>query len=90
MLNWFEKNAPIRLKFKILLVLLGMLTAGGMVTTYLAALDDPANVSRYVVAAGVLTIMTLLTTFIAGKLVSDPYVATVAHWEAPVREPRWP
>ena len=38
MLNWFEKSAPIRLKFKVLLVILGLFTAGGIATTYLAAL----------------------------------------------------
>ena len=81
MLTWFEKYAPIRLKFKVLLVVLGLLTGGGVVTTYLAALADPSQVYLYLTAASVLTALTIVTVFVAGKLISDPYVATVVRME---------
>ena len=81
MLNWFEKSAPIRLKFKVLLVILGLFTAGGIATTYLAALADPSQVHVYLAVACVLTALTMATVFVAGKLISDPYVATVVRME---------
>ncbi|MFG6283002.1 methyl-accepting chemotaxis protein [Sphingomonas sp. S6] len=81
MLNWFEKSAPIKLKFKVLLVILGLFTAGGIATTYLAALADPAQVHVYLAVACVLTALTMATVFVAGKLISDPYVATVVRME---------
>jgi methyl-accepting chemotaxis protein len=81
MLNWFEKSAPIRLKFKVLLVILGLFTAGGIATTYLAALADPSQIHVYLAVACVLTALTMATVFVAGKLISDPYVATVVRME---------
>ena len=81
MLHWFEKSAPIRLKFKVLLAILGLFTAGGIATTYLAALADPAQVHVYLAIACVLTALTMVTVFVAGKLISDPYVATVVRME---------
>jgi methyl-accepting chemotaxis protein len=77
MLDWFEKRAPIRTKFKVLLVVHTALASTGVAATWLAG-GSSALVG--LAAAGL--VGTVATVLIAGKRICDPYVNTVLRMEA--------
>jgi len=81
MFSWFEKTAPIRLKFKVLLAVHGTVAGTGVATTYLAAQADPMEASIYLVVASALFVLTIVTVLVSGKLISEPYVNTVVRME---------
>ena len=81
MFSWFEKTAPIRTKFKVLLALHGAMAATGIATTYFAAKANPTEALVYVGIATALFVVTIATVLISGKLISDPYVNTVVRME---------
>jgi methyl-accepting chemotaxis protein len=77
MLNWFEKDAPIRVKFRALLWVHTALAGVGLVTTYLAG-GSPALLG----AAGAAFVATIATVMIASSKIANPYVNTVLRMEA--------
>jgi methyl-accepting chemotaxis protein len=77
MLDWFEKTAPIRVKFKALLAVHSVLAAVGVVTTWLAG----GNLAQ-MAAVSVAFALTVLTVLIAAQRVCTPYVNTVLRMEA--------
>ncbi|OYW47674.1 MAG: chemotaxis protein [Novosphingobium sp. 28-62-57] len=77
MLTWFEKVAPIRLKFKVLLGVHGVLAGIGVITT-LAAGAGPVLTGLAVLA----WVATLLTVVEASRRICNPYVTTIAQMEA--------
>jgi methyl-accepting chemotaxis protein len=77
MLSWFEKSAPIRAKFKVLLVAYGALGAGSTA----AAILGGASVPAIGASAGCL-VLTLVVALVSSRLVCDPYVNTVVRMEA--------
>jgi len=77
MLNWFEKNAPIRAKFRVLLGTHTTLAGIGVTTTVLAG-GSPAMVA----AAATAMVATACVSMIASKRITDPYVNTVVRMEA--------
>ena len=81
MLDWFEKQAPIRAKFQALLWVLGGLAALAVVATALGATGTlaPALSIGLSVAALVGTVVTIIT---AGNLVATPYVLITERLEA--------
>ncbi len=81
MFSWFEKTAPIRTKFKVLLAIHGTVAAAGVATTYLAAKANPTEAMVYLGVAGTLFVLTVITVLASGKMISDPYVATVVRME---------
>ncbi|RZM12386.1 MAG: methyl-accepting chemotaxis protein, partial [Sphingomonas sp.] len=81
MFTWFANHAPIRTKFKVLLALHGTVAATGVATTYLAAEATPAEATIYVVIAAVLFVVTVVAVLVSGKMISDPYVASVVRME---------
>ncbi|WP_137898957.1 methyl-accepting chemotaxis protein [Sphingomonas sp. 2SG] len=81
MFTWFANHAPIRTKFKVLLALHGTVAATGVVTTYLAAEATPAEAMIYVVVAAILFVVTVVAVLVSGKVISDPYVASVVRME---------
>ncbi|MBI0475343.1 methyl-accepting chemotaxis protein [Sphingomonas sp. MA1305] len=81
MFAWFEKVAPIRLKFKVLLIIHGLVAACGIATTYLAAKADSNQWIYYVGIEAALFVLTIATVLISGKLISTPYVNTVVRME---------
>ncbi len=81
-LNWFANNAPIRTKFRVLAVLYTLVSVGGIATTYLAAMSDPAEAMTLVWAGVGLAALTVVISMVSGKLISDPYVTTVVRTEA--------
>ena len=82
MLQWFEKTAPIRTKFKALMIIHGLVAASGVATTYLAATAPPQLFLTYVGIAACLFVLTLVTVAVSGKLICTPYVNTVLRMEA--------
>ncbi|HMP56319.1 MAG TPA: methyl-accepting chemotaxis protein [Novosphingobium sp.] len=76
MLHWFEKHAPIRAKFKALLIVHGLLASIGVATTVLAG-------GGALLAGLALTSLagTIVTVLIATDRICRPYVATVVRME---------
>ncbi len=77
MLNWFEKDAPIRVKFKTLLGVHTALGGVGVATTVLAG-GSPALIG----AATAALVVHAVTVMVASTKITDPYVATVLRMEA--------
>jgi methyl-accepting chemotaxis protein len=76
-LSWFEKDAPIRVKFRTLLGILTVLGSTGLATTYLAG-GAPVLVG---IAGGALA-ATIVTMMVASTRICTPYVNTVLRMEA--------
>ncbi|WP_210357712.1 methyl-accepting chemotaxis protein [Sphingomonas beigongshangi] len=81
MFAWFEKTAPIRTKFKVLLVVHGTFAACAVLTTYLAAKAPPGAWVTYVALAGTLFALTVATVLASGRMICTPYVNTVIRME---------
>jgi methyl-accepting chemotaxis protein len=81
MLAWFEKTAPIRTKFKVLLALHGSVGAAGIATTWFATQATPAQIPIALGASGALFLTTVVSVLVSGKLICDPYVNTVVRME---------
>jgi len=77
MLNWFEKTAPIRVKFKALLVVHSVVGAVGVVTTWLAA-----GASGLTAVAFGSWCLIMLTVLLSSQRICTPYVNTVLRMEA--------
>lgn len=77
MLSWFEKTAPIRAKFRVLLYAYGTLAA----VSVGAAVVGGASVPAIAVSAASL-VLTVIFALVSAKLVCDPYVNTVVRMEA--------
>ena len=81
MLEWFEKKAPIRTKFKALLVVHTGLGAIGLATTALAVTGSlPGAVLIGIAALACAAIVA--TVLISGDRICRPYVNTVVRMEA--------
>lgn len=79
MFSWFEKSAPIRVKFKVLLVLHTLLGVSAVAGAYFAG--QGAAMLGLAVASGALAV-TVATVFVSGRLICTPYVNTVLRMEA--------
>ena len=77
MLDWFEKDAPIRTKFKALLAVHAFLAIVGVATTWLAG----GNI-MLVAAAAAAFVGTVVTVLVATDRICRPYVNTVLRMEA--------
>ena len=81
MLNWFETKAPIRQKFKILLLVIGSLAMVGPLTT-IASVMGVGSGPVLVSAATASMVLIVLTLLAATDRVCRPYVNTVVRMEA--------
>lgn len=80
MLEWFEKEAPIRKKFQALLIVYGALSALGLAATVLAASGIDGALA---IGLGVVSWLAVITaTLIASDRICRPYVNTVLRMEA--------
>ncbi|MBB4614463.1 methyl-accepting chemotaxis protein [Novosphingobium taihuense] len=80
MLDWFERDAPIREKFTALLVVYSALSGLGLVATILGAYDlAPQMVSLGIALTSVGAI--IATTLVAKDRICTPYVNTVLRME---------
>ncbi|MCW1427553.1 methyl-accepting chemotaxis protein [Novosphingobium sp. JCM 18896] len=77
MLNWFEKDSPIRAKFKALLGVQTALAGVGVATTVLAG-GSPTLIG----AASAALVGTAITLMTASSRICTPYVNTVVRMEA--------
>ena len=80
MLRWFEKYAPIRQKFRAMLVVHGTLAALSLLAT-IAAGQSPGSLWPVAISAMVL-LATLVLVPLFSNLVCKPYVETVVRMEA--------
>jgi methyl-accepting chemotaxis protein len=79
MFEWFEKTAPIRVKFKALLLIHSGLALASFAGAGLAYAGFGISAIALSLVAMVLTVVTVM---IAGKLICTPYVNTVVRMEA--------
>ncbi|WP_298198889.1 methyl-accepting chemotaxis protein [Novosphingobium sp.] len=80
MLRWFERDAPIRVKFRFMLAVHGSLSALALLATVAAARSPGALWPIGVSALVLLATLTLVPLF--SRLVCTPYVDTVVRMEA--------
>ncbi|MEJ2459011.1 MAG: methyl-accepting chemotaxis protein, partial [Novosphingobium sp.] len=81
MLDWFEKKAPIRQKFRALLFVHTGLGLAGLLVTVLAVTGSLPGVALIVMSALICTAITA-TVLLSGERICTPYVNTVARMEA--------
>ena len=81
MLDWFEKEAMIREKFRTLLFVIALLGALGVLATVLAATGAASGAIAIPVSVAAM-VLAMITIKVAGKLICDPYVTTVERMEA--------
>ncbi|WP_067738588.1 methyl-accepting chemotaxis protein [Novosphingobium naphthalenivorans] len=81
MLDWFEKKASIREKFKVLLWIHGGLGLVGLVTTALAVTGGMSGIALIAVAAAA-WVATVAAVLVSGDRICTPYVNTVERMEA--------
>ena len=79
MLSWFEKYAPVRIKFRVLLAIYTSLSALSMIAVTQA---DAGRGPPMPVIAGFFVALTALVGVLSSRLISDPYVDTVERMEA--------
>ncbi|MFN3434641.1 MAG: methyl-accepting chemotaxis protein, partial [Sphingomonas sp.] len=82
MLAWFEKNAPIRTKFKVLLGAQTILASAMLATTYLAGVGPSGSEEMYTVIAAVLAVLAAALIAVSGRIICRPYVNSVVRMEA--------
>jgi len=80
MFDWFEKYAPIRQKFRVLLLIYAGLTGTAALMTVCAWTGWGGVVP--VIGSVLAWIAVVATTMVAGRLICDPYVNTVMRMEA--------
>ena len=84
MLDWFEKEAPIRRKFRVLLTVLTVYAALGLAASLLS--DNQMIAPNWAIATQVaMVILTVLTVAVAAEKICTPYVSTVERMEALAR-----
>ncbi|MBB3350050.1 methyl-accepting chemotaxis protein [Sphingomonas sp. BK069] len=82
MITWFRNHAPIRLKFRIIVGFQLTVSAMSLSLIYMAAMSPSAGVWSIMLLGCALASFPVLLTWYSGKLISDPYVATVIRMEA--------
>jgi methyl-accepting chemotaxis protein len=83
MLDWFERTAPIRTKFKALLGVHTALSGVGVITTVAATQGGSAGV--LIGSAAAACAATVVTVIVSGRRICDPYVNTVVRMEGLAR-----
>ncbi|VXD00048.1 methyl-accepting chemotaxis protein [Sphingomonas sp. 8AM] len=82
MIAWFRNNAPIRVKFRVVVAFQILVATLSLGLIYLAAMAPPAALERIMLGGVALASLPVLLTWYSGKLISDPYVTTVVRMEA--------
>ena len=81
MIAWFKNHAPIRTKFKVIVAFQVAVALLNISLIYMAAMSPPAEVWGIMLGGCALASLPVLLTWVSGKLISDPYVATVVRME---------
>ncbi|MBB6505718.1 methyl-accepting chemotaxis protein [Sphingomonas endophytica] len=82
MIAWFRNNAPIRVKFRVVVAFQIVVATLSLALIYLAAMAPPTELARIMLVGVALAALPVLLTWYSGKLISDPYVTTVVRMEA--------
>jgi methyl-accepting chemotaxis protein len=83
MLEWFEQHAPVREKFRALLLVHGLWAVLALGATLWAG--SGGGLMWPGLIAGAALAATLMTVTVSGRLICDPYVTTVERMEAMAR-----
>jgi len=78
MFDWFTKEAPIRAKFKALLVVHSTLAAVGVAGIFIAS--QGMTMAGFGLGA-ISLVLTVMTVIVSARLICDPYVNTVVRME---------
>ncbi|MGK6322539.1 methyl-accepting chemotaxis protein [Sphingomonas sp. DT-51] len=81
MKTWFAQHAPVRTKFKVLLGVQIVVALASIAAAYTAAMTPPDRVWSIMACGFGLALVPVLLTWWSGKVISDPYVATVVRME---------
>ena len=81
MVSWFRNNAPIRVKFRVVVAFQIAVAALSLGLIYLAAVSPAAELLGIMLSGTALASLPVLLTWYSGKLISDPYVTTVVRME---------
>ncbi|WP_242120306.1 methyl-accepting chemotaxis protein [Sphingomonas lacusdianchii] len=81
MIAWFRNNAPIRIKFRVVIAFQVLVAALSLGLIYLASSVPSAEVWTIMLGGTALASLPVLLTWYSGKLISDPYVSTVVRME---------
>jgi methyl-accepting chemotaxis protein len=83
MFSWFEKQAPIRLKFKVLTLIQLIMGGIGIAVVTMTATGMIGRSPLFDITVSVLTVAVMvISTIIAGRIICRPYVNTVVRMEA--------
>ncbi|MFK3891267.1 methyl-accepting chemotaxis protein [Sphingomonas sp. NPDC079357] len=82
MIAWFQNNAPIRVKFRVVVAFQILVAALSLSLIYMAAMSPATEVWSIMLGGSGLASLPVLLTWYSGKLISDPYVTTVVRMEA--------
>ncbi|WP_353230068.1 methyl-accepting chemotaxis protein [Novosphingobium sp.] len=83
MIEWFRQYAPIRVKFRVLMVVHGGWAGVALAATLWAGLGGGAFYPGLIAGAALLGVLVTVAT--SGQQICDPYVATVVRMEALAR-----
>ncbi|MGK6325400.1 methyl-accepting chemotaxis protein [Sphingomonas sp. DT-51] len=81
MISWFRNNAPIRVKFRVVVAFQIAVAALSLGLIYLAAVSPATELLSIMLGGTALASLPVLLTWYSGKLISDPYVTTVVRME---------
>ena len=81
MIAWFAQHAPVRTKFKVLLVVQVVVALLSVAAVYMAAMTPPDRVWSVMAGGFGLVLVPVLLTWWSGRVISDPYVTTVVRME---------
>ncbi|GGB21035.1 hypothetical protein GCM10011380_08280 [Sphingomonas metalli] len=79
MIGWFEKDAPIRTKFRVLFITYSVLSASSLAAVALAGTGAPTPALALAATA---TVLTVIVAAVSARLITSGYVATVVRMEA--------
>jgi methyl-accepting chemotaxis protein len=81
MISWFRNNAPIRVKFRVVVAFQIVVAALSLGLIYMAAVSPATELLSIMLGGTALASLPVLLTWYSGKLISDPYVTTVVRME---------
>lgn len=82
MVRWFRNNAPIRIKFRALVVFQAIAATLHIGAVYAGGRIAQEQTSALMLVGVGIAVLPVFVTWFSGKLISDPYVTTVLRMEA--------
>ena len=82
MFSWFRNDAPIHIKFRILILIYSATAIGSIVATCFAVIMPGDQPAMYPAIVAAMAAVTIATAVYSAKAISTPYVTTVLRTEA--------